>query len=224
MTDDTRDEDRRRMVDLIRRAGVRDPDVLAAMEAVPRDAFVPEAERFRAYDDRALPIEAGQTISQPFIVALMAEAARLEPADRVLEIGTGSGYGAAVLSRLAGSVVTVERHPDLAETARRRLAALGYDTVEVVVGDGTRGWPDAAPFDAIVVTAGGPAIPAPLKEQLALDGRLIIPVGPAPGDLDLLRLTRRGPDSFDEDDLGRVAFVPLIGAHGWPDGTTPGRS
>lgn len=189
--------------------GIRDPRVLQAMREVRRDAFVPPHLRHEAYDDGPLPIGEGQTISQPFVVALMAEAARIGPEDRVLEVGTGSGYAAAVLGRLAGRVWTIERHASLAETARRRLAVEGFANVEVLVGDGSRGWPPAAPFDAILVAAGAPVVPAALRAQLAPGGRLVMPVGPY-GRQELIRITRTGPDSFQEDGLGDVAFVPLI--------------
>src|SRR2546423_12369473 len=169
---------RERMVQRqVARRGVRDVRVLEAMREVPREAFVPEGLEEFAYEDSPLPIEAGQTISQPYIVAAMIEAAEVQPGDRALEIGTGSGYAAAVLSQIADQVYTIERHPELAETAKMRFRELGYDNIEVRVGDGTLGWPDAAPFDAIIVTAAGPGIPKPLREQLAIGGRLVVPVG-----------------------------------------------
>jgi protein-L-isoaspartate(D-aspartate) O-methyltransferase len=184
------------------------------MGAVARERFLPpELEEF-AYEDSPLPIAAGQTISQPFIVALMVEAAELGPRDRVLEIGTGSGYGAAVLSRIAGEVWTIERHAELSDQARDRLAAAGADNVHVRTGDGTLGWPEAAPFDAIIVTAGGPAVPRALVEQLADGGRLVIPVGGEARDQHLVRARREG-DRLLPEDLGPVRFVPLIGAQGW---------
>ena len=195
--------------------GIADPAVLAAMGAVPREAFVPVGERAHAYDDRALPIAEGQTISQPYVVALMAEALELGPADRVLEVGTGSGYAAAVLARCAGSVVSVERVPALASAAAEVLAGLGVTGIVVHVADGTLGWPPAAPYDAIVVTAGGPDVPAALVDQLAPGGRLVMPAGP-PGGQRLVRV-RRSPTGAVEaaEDLGGVAFVPLIGEQGW---------
>lgn len=204
------------MVDLIRARGVSDPRVLAAIARVPREGFVPEDQRSRAFDDRPLPIGENQTISQPYMVASMAEAARIRPTDRVLEIGTGSGYGAAVLAELAAEVVSVEVRPTLAEAARKRLTALGCDRVQVVVGDGSEGWPAAEPYDAIVVTAGAPEVPEPLKAQLAVGGRLIVPVGGSLRHLRLLRLTREA-QGFTEDDLGLVSFVPLIGRYGFAD-------
>jgi protein-L-isoaspartate(D-aspartate) O-methyltransferase len=197
--------------------GVTDPAVLAAMRTVPREAFVrPESVEF-AYDDVPLPIGKGQTISQPYIVALMTEALRPAPADRVLEIGTGSGYAAAVLHCLVKQVYTVERLESLYRLARRRLRRLGYDNVYVHHGNGTLGWPAHAPYDGIVVTAGGPTIPMALQEQLALGGRLVIPVGTQPTYQMLMRVTRVSATSFEQEELGYVCFVPLIGAQGWAD-------
>jgi protein-L-isoaspartate(D-aspartate) O-methyltransferase len=198
----------------LQRRGISDRTVTKAMRTVPREVFVnPGFEEF-AYEDTPLAINEGQTISQPFIVALMIEKADIEPNDRVLEIGTGSGYAAAVMSRIARHVYTIERHAALAEEAKQRFQSLGYRNIEVRVGDGSKGWPKAAPFDAIVVTAGGPSVPQSLKDQLDLGGRLIIPVG-GESEQRLLRVTRTGADTFDEDDLGGVRFVPLIGAEGW---------
>jgi protein-L-isoaspartate(D-aspartate) O-methyltransferase len=195
--------------------GVRDPRVLAAMRAVPREGFVPpEIEEF-AYSDSPLGIGEGQTISQPYIVALMAEAAGLEGHERVLEIGTGSGYGAAVLGRLAAEVFTIERQPVLARTASRRLAEGGAVNVHVVEGDGTLGLPAHAPFDAIIVTAGGPKAPPALLDQLAVGGRMIIPVGENRETQTLLRVRRVSEGRFEEEELGAVRFVPLVGAQGW---------
>src|SRR5689334_18194757 len=195
--------------------GIRDERVLSAMREVPREAFVPENLREFAHDDTPLPISEGQTISQPYIVALMADAAGIGPLDRVLDVGTGSGYAAAVLSRLAERVYSMERHASLAETARQRLEALGYTDVEVRVGDGSRGWPEAAPFDAILVAAGAPDVPDALKSQLAIGGRLVIPVGGEERSQRLLRLRRTAESEFEEDSLGDVAFVPLVGEQGW---------
>lgn len=201
---------RARMVeDQLVRRGIRDPRVLAAMRTVPRENFVEPGFEEAAYDDGPLPIGEGQTISQPFVVALMIEAAAVKPGDRVLEVGAGSGYTAAVISRIAGRVIAIERHQTLADAARRRLAALGYDTVEIIAGDGTLGRPDAAPFDAIVVSAGGPMIPDALRRQLAIGGRLVIPVGSSAG-MTLEKLTRRGLDAYDDESLGAVMFVPLV--------------
>jgi protein-L-isoaspartate(D-aspartate) O-methyltransferase len=199
--------------------GVRDAAVLDAMREIPRERFVPGRLARFAYDDRPLPIEAGQTISQPYIVACMIEAARIGSGDRVLEIGAGSGYAAAVMSRIAGKVHAIERHPKLAGLARARMAALGYANVEIRIGDGTQGWPDAAPFDAILVAASGPDIPQPLYRQLVIGGRLVMPVGD-PAQQRLVRVTRRSETAFDEDNLGEVRFVPLIGAHGWAEDPT----
>jgi protein-L-isoaspartate(D-aspartate) O-methyltransferase len=204
--------------------GVRDPAVLEAMRSVPREAFLPpELEEF-AYHDAPLPIESGQTISQPYIVALMTEALKLRPNERVLEIGTGSGYAAAVLGRVAREVYSVERHEELATLASRRLRELGFANVHVLHGDGTLGWPEHAPFDAIVVAAGGPKVPRSLLEQLAVGGRLVIPVGEARDLQTLLRVTRTPDGRFVEEDLGGVRFVPLIGAEGWEGEPTRARS
>jgi protein-L-isoaspartate(D-aspartate) O-methyltransferase len=200
----------------IARRGVASGRVLAAMRNIRREDFVDAGFEEFAYVDSALPIGEGQTISQPYIVARTAEAAEIEADDRVLEIGTGSGYGAAILSRLAGRVFTMERFVSLADRASERLRNLGLTNVEVRVGDGTLGLPEEAPFDAIVVTASGPSIPVALQEQLDIGARLIIPVGSG-GDERLLRITRIGPGKFEDDDLGAVRFVPLIGEQGWPD-------
>jgi protein-L-isoaspartate(D-aspartate) O-methyltransferase len=199
----------------IARRGVRDPQVLDAMARIPREAFVLPGWEEDAYEDQPLPIADRQTISQPYIVAYMVEAAGLRPGDRALEIGTGSGYAAAVMGAIAARVYTIERHPGLAETARRRLRELGFDNVEVRVGDGTLGWPEAQPFDAIIVTAGGPKVPADLREQLAIGGRLIIPVGDSMHHQRLVRVAREGTADYSEEDLADVAFVPLIGEAGW---------
>jgi protein-L-isoaspartate(D-aspartate) O-methyltransferase len=206
---------RRTMVDhqVIAR-GVTNVRVLDAMRTVPREAFVPEQIMEFAYEDAPLPIEAGQTISQPYIVALMIEAADIGPGDRVLEIGAGSGYAAAVMSRIARRVHAIERHAELAELARERMARLGYGNVVIRTGDGTRGWPENALFDVILVSAGGPEIPRPLCDQLAIGGRLIVPIGEV-DEQRLIRVTRTSETGFDEKDLGSVRFVPLIGAHGW---------
>jgi protein-L-isoaspartate(D-aspartate) O-methyltransferase len=201
--------DRARMVERqIAARGVSDRRVLDAMRQVPREAFVAEGFEEFAYEDHPLPIEQGQTISQPYIVALMIEAAEVQPSDNVLEIGTGSGYGAAVLSRIADKVFTVERHGLLAEAGRERLARLGYRNVEVRHGDGTLGWPEAAPFDAIIVTAAPERIPEPLKDQLKIGGRMVIPVGSFVQDLTLLTKT---PNGFTKKKLEAVRFVPMTG-------------
>ncbi|MFY9821304.1 MAG: protein-L-isoaspartate(D-aspartate) O-methyltransferase [Thermoanaerobaculia bacterium] len=206
---------RNRMVDRqIAGRGVRDPRVLEAMRTVPREAFVPENLAEYAYDDSPLPIGEEQTISQPYVVALMAEALEVGPEDKVLEIGAGSGYAAAVLSRLGREVYAVERHESLAREAGERLARLGYASVHVRHGDGTLGWPEHAPYDAIVVAAGGPDVPPALLGQLAQGGRLVIPVGPDPSTQDLVRV-RRAEGGDVRENLGAVRFVPLIGAQGW---------
>jgi len=195
--------------------GIRDAAVLRGMREVPREAFLsPGMEPF-AYDDGPLPIEAGQTISQPYIVAYMIEALELLGQERVLEIGTGSGYAAAVLSRCAAQVFTVERIPSLAESARDRLQELGYQNVTVHLGDGTLGWREHAPYDAIVVTAGAPDVPDELLEQLAPGGRLVIPVGSTPHLQDLLRVRRTADGALRREMLCPVRFVPLIGEQGW---------
>jgi protein-L-isoaspartate(D-aspartate) O-methyltransferase len=211
--------ERRRMVDRqIAARGVSNPVVLEAMRTVPREAFVPKEMAEFAYEDAPLPIEGGQTISQPYIVALMIESLNPLRSDRALEIGTGSGYAAAVLSRMVAEVRSVERHEELVRLAKSRFAELGYDNINVLHGDGTLGWPEHAPYDLIVVTAGGPQVPRALLRQLAVRGRLIIPVGDTPRSQRLMRVTRVGPERFDEEDLGGVNFVPLIGAEGWDTG------
>ena len=197
--------------------GITDPKILDAMRRVPRDAFVsPDLVEF-AYEDTPLPIEEEQTISQPFMVAMMIDALKLSPDDRVLEIGTGSGYAAAVLAEIAKEVYTIERHASLAKGARKRLKDLGYDNVWVRHGDGTLGWDEHAPYDAIVVAAGGPDIPEPLKKQLAIGGTLVIPTGPTPRLQKLIRVHRVEEDEYLREDLGHVRFVPLIGQAGWED-------
>ncbi len=197
----------------IERRGVADPRVLAAMRAVPRELFVPADLAGAAYDDRALPIGSDQTISQPYMVAVMTEALRLRPGARVLEVGTGSGYQSAVLSHLAAEVITIERRPELADHARARLTALGCANVRVVVGDGTAGYSEAAPYDGILVTAGSPTVPEPLTAQLADAGRLVIPVGP-PREQTLITIERRG-DQLEKTSGELCVFVPLVGRFGW---------
>jgi protein-L-isoaspartate(D-aspartate) O-methyltransferase len=199
----------------LERRGIRDPLVLEAMRSVPREAFVPPELADEAYADGPLPIGEGQTISQPYIVALMVEALELRGGERVLEIGAGSGYAAAVLAEIAAEVDTVERHAPLAEEARERLRALGYENVQLRVGDGSRGWPEHAPYDAIVVAAGAPEVPEALKEQLAVGGRLVIPVGQGRTLQELLRLRRLSETEFQREELGGVRFVPLVGEQGW---------
>jgi protein-L-isoaspartate(D-aspartate) O-methyltransferase len=195
--------------------GVVDRAVLDAMRVVPREKFVPPSAAEFAFEDSPVPIEEGQTISQPYVVALMAEALELTARDRVLEIGAGSGYAAAVLSRIAAEVYTIERHAVLAELARSRLKDLGFDNVQVVHGDGTLGLPERAPYDAIIVAAGGPSVPETLRSQLAIGGRLVIPVGATPRAQELVRVRRIGEHEYRQEDLGAVRFVPLIGAQGW---------
>jgi len=208
---------RARMVDeqLLAR-GITDVRVLDAMRAVPREAFVADWLKGDAYTDRPLPIEAGQTISQPYIVALMVEAAGLGPGDRALEIGAGSGYAAAVMARLAKEVIAIERHARLAALADERMHALAIDNVEVRCADGSAGCPDRAPFDAILVAASGPRVPRVLVEQLAAGGRIVMLVGAHHHVQRLVRVTRLAGGGEREDTLCGVAFVPLIGREGWP--------
>jgi len=195
--------------------GVRDELVLDAMRGVPRELFLPNSLREFAYEDSPLPIAGEQTISQPYIVAFMVEALMLKGGEKVLEIGAGSGYAAAVLSKIAAHVYTVERLGQLAETAAATLAELGYDNVHVLHGDGTRGWPEHAPYDAIVVAAGGPQVPESLKEQLKIGGRLVIPVGADQRAQELVRVVRISKDEYRSEDIADVRFVPLIGEEGW---------
>jgi len=197
--------------------GIRDARVIEAMGRIPRHAFVAAAMRGEAYEDSPLPIEEGQTISQPYIVALMLQEARLGADDRMLEVGAGSGYASAVAAQLVARVDAIERHPRLVELARERLARLGITNVAVHAGDGSAGWPSGAPYDAIVVAAAGPRVPEALREQLAIGGRLVLPVASGPGVQRLILVERRGDCEWREDDLGGVMFVPLVGAHGWPD-------
>ncbi|MBA3337620.1 MAG: protein-L-isoaspartate(D-aspartate) O-methyltransferase [Chloroflexia bacterium] len=198
----------------LRTEGIGDERVLAAIARVPRERFVAEELRAEAWTNGALPIGAGQTISQPYVVALMTAALGPRPTDRILEIGTGSGYQTAMLAELAGAVVSIERHAALATSAAALLDALGYRNVAVHIGDGTVGWPDSAPYDAIIVTAAAPKVPVPLLDQLSLEGgRLVIPVG-ALRDQDLYRIERHG-ERIQERLLGPVRFVPLIGHAGW---------
>ncbi|MCA9140910.1 MAG: protein-L-isoaspartate(D-aspartate) O-methyltransferase [Planctomycetales bacterium] len=196
--------------------GIHDPQVLAAMNRVPREAFVDPMFADEAYDDNPLPIPNGQTVSQPFTVAFMAQALQLTGTERVLEIGTGSGYGAAVLSCLSAEVHTIERIAALAQQAKDRLSRLGFSNVHVHVANGNQGLPDHAPFDAIVVTAGATELPAPYVEQLADGGRIVIPIGELPTSQTMYRFTRSGSKTKTES-FGRFAFVPLIGEHGWPE-------
>ncbi|WP_368565167.1 protein-L-isoaspartate(D-aspartate) O-methyltransferase [Pseudoxanthomonas sp. UTMC 1351] len=207
---------RERMVDQqIVRRGVRNRHVLDAMRKIPREQFVADELREFAYEDSPLPIAAGQTISQPYIVALMMDAAEICPADRVMEIGAGSGYAAAVAGAVASRVYAIERHAELTALANGRLQRLGYTNVEVRTGDGTAGWAEAAPFDVILAAAGGPSVPEVLLKQLAPGGRLVMPVGDSRRKQHLIKVTRRGQDDYEQEDLGPVLFVPLIGEHGW---------
>lgn len=201
--------------------GVRSEAVLGALRKVPREAFLPERLREFAYEDSPLPIAAGQTISQPYIVALMTEALDLQGGERVLEIGTGSGYAAAVLAKIAAEVYTVERIGELAEKAASTLEALGYHNVHVIHADGTLGWAAAAPYDAIIVAAGGPEVPQSLKGQLKVGGRLVIPVGTDPRAQELVRVTRISNEEFKSEDIADVRFVPLVGKEGWAPAELP---
>ena len=190
--------------------GIQSPRVLAAMDRVPREHFVPEEVRHLAYADRAVPIGCSQTISQPYIVALMTEALELTAADHVLEIGTGSGYQTAILAELAGSVVSIERHAELSELAARALADCGYTNVTLVIGDGTLGWPPQAPYDRILVAAAAAHIPPALEEQLADGGTLVIPIGDTQGQL--LQAVHKVGGKLYAEPLSGCRFVPLVGA------------
>jgi len=217
MTAEDRSKSRREsMVDYqIISRGIDDPLVVEAMRRVHREAFVPDSLREAAYEDGPLPIGAGQTISQPYIVALMTDALELRGGERVLDIGTGSGYAAAVLACIAAEVFSIERIPELARQARKNLVAEGFDNVRVRCGDGTLGWPEEAPFDGISVAAGAPAVPDTLKHQLAVGGHLVIPVGSEHISQSLMRVTRVSRDKFRSENLGGVRFVPLLGEQGW---------
>jgi len=199
----------------MKRRGITEPEILDAFRQVPRELFVSPAYAHLAYEDHPLPIEAGQTISQPYIVALMIEAAAVCSGSKVLEVGSGSGYAAAVIGRIAAKVVGIERQHELVEVARERLSRIGYENVEIVEGDGTRGWPEQAPYDAIIVAASGSHLPQPLLDQLRPGGRLVMPLG-GPGWMQkLVSVFKRDDGSFDKSDLGAVRFVPLIGDEGW---------
>lgn len=204
---------RRRLVETLQNGGVRDLAVLRAFDLTPRHAFVPSGMKHRAYEDSALPIGNGQTISQPSTHARYLELLRLTGHERVLEIGTGSGYQTVLLSHLAAQVFSVERVGALIERAREAIRKAGARNVSILVGDGTLGWRDYAPYDAILVTAGAPAVPEPLAEQLAEGGRLLIPIG-SREEQTLALVTKQG-ESLERRDIGAVRFVPLIGAHGW---------
>lgn len=210
--------ERERMVreQLIRR-GIRNPAVLEAMREVPREKFIAEEYRRHSYADSALPIEEGQTISQPYVVARMLEALAPSPGDRALEVGSGSGYFAAVLSRIVTEVYGIERHASLASLAARRLMALGYENVQIRAGNGARGWPEHAPYEIIAVSAGAPKVPAALLKQLSTGGRLLGPVGTRPFAQKLVRVVRSGEGEYRREELEAVQFVPLVGEDGWPE-------
>ena len=201
----------------LRRRGITEPDILDAFRAVPREAFVGGNVAHLAYGDHPLPIEAEQTISQPYIVALMIQAAAIRRGDRVLEVGSGSGYAAAVISRIAAQVIGIERQHELVEVASRRLQLLGYDNVVIVEGDGTKGWSEAAPYDAILAAASGSHVPQPLVDQLKTGGRLVMPLGEPGWNQKLIRILKSEDGSLQQSDLGAVRFVPLIGEQGWKD-------
>ena len=211
---------RRRMVEQqIAARGIDDPQLLDAFRTVPREKFVSPEYQSSAYTDGPLPIGSGQTISQPYIVALMIAAAAVGAEDIVLEVGAGSGYAAAILGKVAREVIAIERHPTLAAEARERIAALGLVNVTIVDADGTRGLPESAPFDAILVAAAAKRVPQPLLDQLRNPGgRLVIPVGSQGWGQSLIKIVRKSAEEFETTDLGGVRFVPLIGAHGFNDG------
>lgn len=216
MTDFARE--REAMVDRhLRRRGITEPQILDAFLSVPREEFVSEEFRHLAYGDHPLPIESGQTISQPYIVALMIQAADIKGGETVLEIGAGSGYAAAVISRIAGKVIGIERQHELVEVAGERLRRLGYDNVEIVEGDGTRGCPDHAPFDAILAAASGSHVPDTLIAQLAPGGTLVMPVGDPGWVQELVKVAKQENGVLKQENLGGVRFVPLIGEEGWRD-------
>ena len=202
----------------LKRRGITEPYILEAFLTVPREAFVSEEYAHRAYGDHPLPIEANQTISQPYIVALMIQAARIKAGDIVLEVGSGSGYAAAVISRIAAKVIGIERQHDLVELSRQRLQRLAYENVEIVEGDGTKGWPESAPYDAILAAASGSHVPDPLVAQLAPNGRLVMPIGDPGWVQELVKVTKTEDGSLKRENLGGVRFVPLIGEEGWRDG------
>lgn len=197
--------------------GIRDPKILEAFRSVPREKFLSEEYADLAYGDHPLPIEAGQTISQPYIVALMIQAAEIKPGDSVLEVGAGSGYAAALISRIASKVVAIERQHDLVEVAAERMLRLGYDNVKIAEGDGTRGYPEEAPFDAILAAASGSHVPDAWVEQLAPGGRIVMPVGEPGWVQKLVKVTKGPAGKLITEDLGGVRFVPLIGEQGWAD-------
>ena len=195
--------------------GISEREILDAFRAVPREAFISDDYAHLAYGDHPLPIEAQQTISQPYIVALMIQAAAIKRGDKVLEVGAGSGYAAAVISRIAGKVIGIERQHELVEVARERLRRLGYANVEIVEGDGTRGCREQAPFDAILAAASGSHVPRPLVEQLAPNGRIVMPIGEPGWAQELVKVTKQEDGVLKQENLGGVRFVPLIGEEGW---------
>ncbi|MFW6200960.1 MAG: protein-L-isoaspartate(D-aspartate) O-methyltransferase [Gemmatimonadota bacterium] len=213
MSDRSHERARRRLIETIRERGIDDLEVLRAFDLVPRHRFVPEAVRHRAYEDAPLPIGYGQTISQPSLQALYLQVLEVGAADRVLEIGTGSGYQTALLARLADHVYSVERLRALSVRARAALDALGVANVALLVGDGTIGWPKHSPYDAILVAAGAPSVPDALIDQLAVDGRMLVPVGDR-RDQQLL-LVRRTAEGIEREEITRCTFVPLVGRFGW---------
>jgi len=220
----TPDTERARMVEQqLRRRDIIDPRVLEAFARVPREAFVAPDTIEQAYADGPLPIGFGQTISQPYVVAITVQALELAGHERVLEIGTGSGYAAAILGAMVREVETVERLPELAHTAAERLARLGFSNVHVHHADGSLGWPAGAPYEAICVAAAAPSLPPSLLDQLAIGGRLVLPRGGADHQR-LVRIVRRDERMFAEEDLGDVRFVPLVGAEGWPERSPPARA
>jgi protein-L-isoaspartate(D-aspartate) O-methyltransferase len=201
----------------LRRRGIAEPRILDAFRAVPRELFVSNALGHLAYGDHPLPIEAQQTISQPYIVALMIEAAGIEPGDKVLEVGAGSGYAAAVIGRIAARVIGIERQHELVTIARERMCRLGYDNVEIVEGDGTRGWPEEAPYDSILAAASGSHVPDALIAQTAAGGCIVMPVGDPGWVQQLVKVTKAADGTRSQENLGAVRFVPLIGEQGWSD-------
>jgi protein-L-isoaspartate(D-aspartate) O-methyltransferase len=216
MTDFTRE--REAMIEQqLRRRGISDPAILGAFRAVPREAFISAKYARLAYRDHPLPIEANQTISQPYIVALMIQAAGIKAGNVVLEVGAGSGYAAAVIGCIAARVVAIERQHDLVEVARQRLERLGYGNVTIVEGDGTRGYPDQAPFDAILAAASGSHVPSALIAQLAPNGRIVMPIGEPGMPQELIKVTKQDGGILKQESLGGVRFVPLIGEEAWSD-------
>ena len=216
MTDFTRE--REAMVERqLKRRGIDEQPILDAFLAVPREAFVGDAHAHLAYGDHPLPIAAGQTISQPYIVGLMIQAAEIRRGDVVLEVGAGSGYAAAVISRIARKVIGIERVPELVRSARQRLQRLGFDNVAIVAGDGTCGWPAEAPYDAILAAASGSHVPRPLIEQLAPGGRIVMPLGGPRSVQELVKVTKQDDGILRQENLGAVRFVPLIGEEGWSE-------